>query len=472
MGLHALADGDDDNIRRDALFAALGLFRRRTALFVHLADDLRLRPQGDRVAARISLDAHGGLQRHELHALGHGALHLLGQSRHVLLAAAVNAAHLARAQSHRTTANVHRDVAAADNDDILVAEVRHVIVTDLTQHLDGGDDAVGVLALDTGLLIRVSADGDVERVMRLAQLVEGHIIADIDVQMHLDAEGDHGRDLRVEHLARQTIIGDTVAQHTAELRALFIYRDLVAHQRKIVRRGKAARPAADNGDRLACGLGTVGLLHVARIIHRVALQAADIDRVIDHIAAAARLARMLADVRAGRGERIVLSDEAHGVRIAAVLDEHKIARDIHTRGTQRNARHRLAHPAETAVAQDMLFIVVAEALHAVEHQTRRIASDGTVGAVDDHARHALDDRNGLHRSLALEHLLYQLRELTETDAAGHALAASLRMTEVQKALREVHRAQSRGARSDTPLHIAVQPVDNGLCMGGRHDIKS
>ena len=120
----------------------------------------------------------------------------------------------------------------------------------------------------------------------------------------------------------------------------------------------------------------------------------------------------------------------------------------------------------------MLFIVVAEALHAVEHQTRRIASDGTVGAVDDHVRHALDDRNGLHRSLALEHLLHQLRELTETDAAGHALAASLRMTEVQKALREVHRAQSRGTRSDTPLHIAVQPVDNGLCMGGRHDIKS
>ena len=88
----------------------------------------------------------------------------------------------------------------------------------------------------------------------------------------------------------------------------------------------------------------------------------------------------------------------------------------------------------------MLLIVVAEALHAVEHQTRRIASDGTVGTVDDHARHALNDRNGLHRGLALEHLLHQLGELTETDAAGHTLAAGLRVAEVQKALGKVHRA--------------------------------
>ncbi len=41
MDLDALADGDHDDIRRDALFAALGLFGRG-APFIRLADDLRL----------------------------------------------------------------------------------------------------------------------------------------------------------------------------------------------------------------------------------------------------------------------------------------------------------------------------------------------------------------------------------------------------------------------------------------------
>ena len=84
MGLHALTDGDNDNVRRDALFAALGLFGRGAALFIHLADDLRLCPQRDGVTVRIGLDADRCLKRHELHALGNGALHFLGKGRHVL----------------------------------------------------------------------------------------------------------------------------------------------------------------------------------------------------------------------------------------------------------------------------------------------------------------------------------------------------------------------------------------------------
>lgn len=182
------------------------------------------------MTVRVGLDAHGGLQRHKLHALGNGALHFLGKGRHILLAAAVDAAHLARTETNRTAADVHRDVAAADDDDVLVAKVRHVIVADLAQHLDRGDDALGVLALDAGLFIRVRAERDVERIVLLAQLVECHIVADVDVDMHVDAERQHGRDLRVEHLARQAVVGDAVAQHAAELRALFIHRDLVAHQ--------------------------------------------------------------------------------------------------------------------------------------------------------------------------------------------------------------------------------------------------
>ena len=347
-----------------------------------------------------------------------------------------------------------------------------MIVADLAQHLDRGDDALGVLALDAGLFIRVRAKRDVKRVVLLAQLVKGHIVANVDIDMHINADRQHGGDLRIEYLARQAVGRNAVAQHTAELRALFIHRDLMSHQRKIIRSRQTARAAADDGDLLARRLSAIGVRHIARIIHRIALEAADIDRVVDHVAAAARLAGMLADVSAGRGEGIVLADESHGVCIAAVFDQHKVARNIHARGTQRHAGNALAHAAETAVAQDMLFIVVAEALYTVEHQSRRVAADGAVGAVDDHMRQTLDDRNGLHRRLALKHQFHQLRELAETDAAGNALAAGLRMAKIQKALGKIHRTKARRACGNTPLHIAVQPVNNGLRVGGRHNIKS
>ena len=90
-----------------------------------------------------------------------------------------------------------------------------MVVADLAQHLDCGDDALGVLALDAGLFVRVRAKRDVERVVLLAQLVEGHIVSHIDIDVHIDADRQHGGDLRVEHLARQAVGGDAVAQHTA-----------------------------------------------------------------------------------------------------------------------------------------------------------------------------------------------------------------------------------------------------------------
>ena len=63
-----------------------------------------------------------------------------------------------------------------------------MIVADLAQHLDRGDDALGVLALDAGLFIRVRAKRDVKRVVLLAQLVKGHIVANVDIDMHINAD--------------------------------------------------------------------------------------------------------------------------------------------------------------------------------------------------------------------------------------------------------------------------------------------
>ena len=347
-----------------------------------------------------------------------------------------------------------------------------MIVADLAQHLDRGHDALGVLAFDAGLFIRVCAECKIERVVPAAQLVEGDLVSDVHIDLRINADGEERRGLRVQDLARQTVGGNAVAQHTAELRPLFIHRDLVAHQREIVRRGKTARPAADDGDRLAGLLSAGGMGHIARVIDRVALEPSDIHRVVDHVAAAARLTGMLADVRAGGGEGVILPDEPHSVRVAAILHQHGVARNVHARRAQRHAGDRILHPAEAAVAQNVFFIVVAEALDAVEHQPRRVAPDGAVRAVDDHARRALDERDGLHRRLAVEHALHQIGELTEADAAGHALAAGLRVAEVQKVHRKIHRAQPRRAGGNAPLHVAVQSVDHGLGARRRHNVKS
>ncbi len=57
---HALSDGDYDPIRRNALFQrAFCLLRLGPALVIHLADDLRLRPERDRMALPVRLDVHG-----------------------------------------------------------------------------------------------------------------------------------------------------------------------------------------------------------------------------------------------------------------------------------------------------------------------------------------------------------------------------------------------------------------------------
>ena len=55
--------------------------------------------------------------------------------------------------------------------------------------------------------------------------------------------------------------------------------------------------------------------------HSVTLQAADVDGTVHHLTAAAVLTGMLADVSAGGGEGVVLSDQPHSVRVAALVHQ-------------------------------------------------------------------------------------------------------------------------------------------------------
>ena len=122
--------------------------------------------------------------------------------------------------------------------------------------------------------------------------------------------------------------------------------------------------------------------------------------------------------------------------------------------------------------QDMLFVVVAEALQTVHHQACGIAADGAVGGVDDTAGGFFDDVNGLHGGGTVKYLGNQLRQLPQADTAGHALAAGLCMAKLQKAQRHIHRTQTRGTGGNAPLDVTIQIIHHSLCTAGRFDIKS
>lgn len=62
---------------------------------------------------------------------------------------------------------------------------------------------------------------------------------------------------------------------------------------------------------------------------------------------------------------------------------------------------------------------------------------------------------------------HQRGKLAESNAAGHAFAARLRVAQLQKCQRHIDRTQARGAGRDPAFHVLVEAVDDrlGLACG-------
>ena len=181
---------------------------------------------------------------------------------------------------------------------------------------------------------------------------------------------------------------------------------------------------------------------------------------------------MLADVGAGGGEGIVLPDEPHGIGTAALVHQGDIPGDIHAGGAQGHAGHGVLQAAQAAVMEDVLLIVIPEALQAHENQVGGVNADGAVRRVHDDLGSGLDPVQDLQLGLALQHLPDHVGKLGQADAAGHALAAGLGLAQVQEIQRHVHRAQARRAGGDPPLHVPVQLLHHGLCLAGHLHFQS
>ena len=99
-----------------------------------------------------------------LDAFGDSRLDLRRQGRHILLTPAVDDADLGGAEPDGCPGGVHRDVAAADDDDLFAREVGQDIVAEPAQELNGRHDAGGGLSLEAEFFIGMRADGEVNGV--------------------------------------------------------------------------------------------------------------------------------------------------------------------------------------------------------------------------------------------------------------------------------------------------------------------
>ena len=295
----------------------------------------------------------GRLKRQDLAALALGVSNFLDQRGHILDAAAVGTGDRLRAQADRGARGIHGYVSAANHTHALAAEVGAMAFADVTQQLHGRVDAVAVLAVNADFFVIVCADGDVDRVKTVLKIGKWDILADRHAGMHLDAGGQDKIDIRIQLFGRQAVIRNAVAQHTAELGALVKHNDLVPHERQKVGRRQAAGPAADHADGLAGRRSAGGCGPVGRMIAHKALDAADVDRVVYHAAAAARFTGVLAYIAAYGGEGVVLADQTDGIVVAAGARQRNIARNIHPGGAERHTGHGLVEAEQTAAMRDV-----------------------------------------------------------------------------------------------------------------------
>ena len=226
-----LADGDDHRVAGEDLFGAFHILRVEAALGVNqrgdflgldagdafLAQDFNrqaLRPQldafqdslfnlvlvGVHLGAGFAEDAVNGLggERQRPGDVGHGVVLRLRQGRQ-----AGN-----DGRSHRHTDYVHRDVAAADHDAFL-ADMILVAEIDFAQQVNADMDAFFVRAGDGQGPSHHEARRDDKRLVAFfAQLGNGDILADGDVQLQVHAEFADGGVFQVHEFPRQAVDGN------------------------------------------------------------------------------------------------------------------------------------------------------------------------------------------------------------------------------------------------------------------------
>ena len=392
--------------------------------------------------------------------------------RHIADATAVDDAHLFGTAAHGRACHVHGHVAAADDAHALAAQVGQFVVTDGAQHLDGRLHAGSLFARKAKLLIAVGTDGQVDGIELVAQageLLAAHGV----VELHVDTGAQNPVDLGLQALARQTIAGDAVTQHAAQVVTLLKDGHLMAHHGQVVGAGKAGRAAADHGDALT------GVVHYMRfvvvevaVLNGKTLEGEDVHGVVDHAAAAVHLAGMLAHQAADERQRIVLADDLDGIGIAAGLDERNVPGNVDVRRAARDARSAGLAVKATGVLADVVLKIVTETADSRKRHGAGLVTDGAIARKIDGAGGALDQIERGLVGAALEHIGEQIAQRAQAHAAGRALAAALGGAQVDERCRKLNGTRGERTHRQTTSERIVQVVHDGLSVAAFHYVQS
>ena len=344
-----LADSADNGIDFDS-FKFAGADGLSAALFVGLAELHELDLQaGDLFAVADDLDRRA--QEAELNALFTCLCDLSLVGGHLRLAAAVDDIGLVSAEAHSAAADVHCDVAAAD-DRALFAYFGVLVEIDLAHEINAAVNALQSLAGNTERGGLLCADAEEEALVALsAQLVERDILADLNAASELNAHLAQNVDLGVHNVLFKAEAGDAGGEHAAGDLILLEHGHGVAHVGKIICAAQTGRAAADDGDLLIIALagltvsaqrGNIARFGMQLLLGDELLDLVDSDGIVDSAAGACILAAAVADTAADGGEGVILLDELERVKIAALCGHLDVALDCDMRGAGGLAGRRAA----------------------------------------------------------------------------------------------------------------------------------
>ena len=239
---------------------------------------------------------------------------------------------------------------------------------------------------------------------------------------------------------------------------------MVSHELQIVGAGQTAGAAADDSHALVgCRLlFRQGHSVAGRIVDSHTLQAADVNRCVNHAATAACFTRMLADEAAGSRERIILADELNSVGITASANEGDVAGDVDLCRAQSHAGDRVMDIDRAFALFDVVDIILTEAFEACEHHFGSFEADSAVCAVSNVLRGAFDKVKSVHVGFAVQNILHKMLQLAEAYAAGHAFTAGLSMADLQERKLQINRAESRRAGNNVSLQVLIKTFDRKL----------
>ena len=140
--------------------------------------------------------------------------------------------------------------------------------------------------------------------------------------------------------------------------------------------------------------------------------------------------------------------------------------------TERYAGHRLIIGTGTSSIFNMSDIVVPIADQALVDHIGGLIANGAVRRFPDRKRRLFHQIQRFHRRFSIQHIPNQLVQLSEANPARHAFSACLRMAQLQKRPRHIHRTESRRAGFDPAFQILIKPLHHDLRPVWRNDLQS